>query len=52
MEMGPQLKVSFDRLVKPGIEPLTPGLHGKLFIHLNTTSAPKHLFKAKGNIGL
>ena len=29
METGPQLKVSFDRLVKPGIEPMTPGLQGK-----------------------
>ena len=26
METGPQLKVSSDRLVKPGIEPGTPGL--------------------------
>ena len=33
METGPQLKVSFDRLVKPGIEPATPGLQGKGFTH-------------------
>ena len=36
---GPQLKVSSDRLVKPGIEPATPGLQGKRFIHY-TTAAP------------
>ena len=39
METGPWLKVSSDRLVKPGIEPGTPGLQGKLFIHY-TTAAP------------
>ena len=39
METGPRLKVSSDRLVKPGIEPATPGLQGKLFIHY-TTAAP------------
>ena len=39
METGPQLKVSSDRLVKPGIEPATPGLQGKRFIHY-TTAAP------------
>ena len=32
--MGPQLKVSSDRLVKPGIEHATPGLQGK---RLSTT---------------
>ena len=37
--MGPQLKVSSGRLVKPGIEPATPGLQGKRLIH-NTTMAP------------
>ena len=37
--MGPRLKVSSDRLVKPGIEPATPGLQGKQFIHY-TTAAP------------
>ena len=26
MEMGPRLKVSSDRLLKPGFEPVTPGL--------------------------
>ena len=31
--------VSSDRLVKPGIEPATPGLQGKRFIHY-TTAAP------------
>ena len=33
METGPRLKVLSDRLVKPGIEPATPGLQGKQFIH-------------------
>ena len=37
--MGPWLKVSFDRLEKPGIEPATPGLQGKWLIHY-TTAAP------------
>ena len=39
METGPQLKVSSDRLVKPGIKHVTPGLQGKWFIHY-TTVAP------------
>ena len=39
METGPRLKVSSDRLVKPGIEPATPGLQDKRFIHY-TTAAP------------
>ena len=29
METGPQLKFSFNRLVKPRIEPVTPGLQGE-----------------------
>ena len=33
------LNVSSDRLVKPGIEPATPGLQGKWIIHY-TTVAP------------
>ena len=37
--MGSQLKVLSDRLVKPEIEPATPGLQGKGFIHF-TTVAP------------
>ena len=37
--MGPQLKVSSGRLVKPVIEPVTPGLQGEWFIHY-TTVAP------------
>ena len=40
METGPRLKVSSDRLVKQGIEPVTPGLQDKGFIHY-TTAAPK-----------
>ena len=39
METGPLLNVSSDRLVKPGIEPATPGLQGKWLIHY-TTAAP------------
>ena len=39
METGPRLKVTSDRLVKPGIEPSTIGLQGKRFIHY-TTAAP------------
>ena len=39
METRPRLKVSSDRLVKPGIEPTTPGLQGEQFIH-KTTAAP------------
>ena len=44
--MGPWLKVSSDRLVKPGIKPATPGLQGKRFIHY-TTAAP-----AEAGLGL
>ena len=43
METGPRLKVSSHRLVKPGMEPATPGLQGKRFIHY-TTAAP-HVYK-------
>ena len=39
MEMGPRLKVSSNRMVKPGTEPATPGLQGKRFIDY-TTAAP------------
>ena len=46
METGPRLKVSSDRLVKPGIEPATPGLQGKRFIHY-TTAAPRALSHIK-----
>ena len=35
---GPQLKVSSDRLKKPVIEPATPGLLGKWFIHDTTAT--------------
>ena len=41
METGTQLKVSSDRLVKPGIEPGTPGLQCRRFIHYST-AAPIH----------
>ena len=34
-----RVKVSSDRLVKPGIEPATPGLQRKQLIHY-TTAAP------------
>ena len=39
METGPQLKVSSDILVKPEIEPATPGLQDEEFTHY-TTGAP------------
>ena len=39
MEMRPQLKVSSDRLEKPGFEIATPGSQGKWLIHY-TTAAP------------
>ena len=39
METGPPLKVSSDRLVKPGMEPATPSLQGKWFIHYNTAAS-------------
>ena len=42
METGPLLNVSSDRLVKPWIEPATPGLQGKWLIHY-TTAAPIYL---------
>ena len=38
MEIGPQLEVSSNRLEKPGIQPVTPGLHGEQFIHYITVS--------------
>ena len=47
METGPRLKVSSDRLVKPGIEPATPGLQGKRFIHY-ITAAPTSMSKIPG----
>ena len=37
--MGPQLKVSSNRMMKPGIEPATPDLQGECLIHY-TTEAP------------
>ena len=46
--MGLRLKFSSDRLVKPGIEPATPGLQGKQFIHY-TTAAP---MDGVGGVGL
>ena len=51
METEPRFKVSFDRLEKPGIEPATPVLQGKWFIHY-TTAAPKKLdYKLKKIVG-
>ena len=40
METGHSFKVSSDRLVKPGIEPATPGLQDKRFMHY-TAAAPQ-----------
>ena len=34
----PQLKVSSNRLMKPGIELSTPGLQGKWFINYSTAA--------------
>ena len=39
--------VSSDRLVKPGIEPVTPGLQGKRFIHYNTSAPFIHIALAR-----
>ena len=47
--MGPWLKVSSDRLVKPGMEPAIPGLQGKRFIHY-TTAAPYILWHIHLNL--
>ena len=38
METVPQLKVSSDRLVKPGTEPANPGLQGEGFIYYSTAA--------------
>ena len=38
MEKGPQLKVSSNRLMKPEIEPATPGLQVEPFIHYTTVA--------------
>ena len=43
---GHGLKVSSNRLVEPGIEPATPGLQGKRFIHY-TTAAPMFWLRNK-----
>ena len=43
---GPLLIVSYNRPVKPGIEPSTPGLQGERFIHY-TTAAPELQLKKK-----
>ena len=39
MEFKAWLKVSPDRLEKPGIKPITPDLQGKLFIHYTMMAA-------------
>ena len=39
MEKGPQLKVSSNRLMKPGIVPVAPALQGKCFINYTTAAA-------------
>ena len=43
METGRRFKVSSDRLVKPEIEPATPGLQGKRFIHYTTAAPPSYM---------
>ena len=47
METGPRLKVSSDRLEKPGIEPATPGLQGKWLIHYTTGAPVCHIRKIR-----
>ena len=37
--MGPRFKVSSERLVKPGIEPTTPGLQGEWLNHCATEAS-------------
>ena len=49
--MGPRLKVSSDRLVKPGIEPAIPGLQGQRFIHYTTAASKKTSFVTIENDG-
>ena len=46
METGPQLSVLSDRLVKPGIKPVTHGLQGKWFIYY-TTAIPNVVVEIK-----
>ena len=40
MKTGHSFKVSSHRLVKRGIEPETPGLQGRRFIHYTTAAPP------------
>ena len=49
MDRGSQLKVSSNRLVQPEIEPATPGLQGKKFIHYNTVIVKHEFFKNDNN---
>ena len=51
MEKGPGPKVSSDRLVKLGIEPVNPGLQGKWLIHY-TTADPYAIAHAQKQIVL
>ena len=37
--MGPRLRVSSERLEKPGIEPTTPGLEGEQLNHYDTEAS-------------
>ena len=37
--MGPQFRVSYERLEKPGIEPTTPGLEGEQLNHYATVAS-------------
>ena len=50
METGPLLKVSSDRLVKLEMEPATPGLQGKRFIHYTTAAPASQLGVATSNM--
>ena len=42
--MGPRFRVSSERLEKPGIEPMTPGLEGEQLNHY-TTEASQNDYK-------
>ena len=52
MVLGPQLKVSSDRLVKQGIEPAAPGLQGKQFIHYTTLASVSRMRKDESNLNV
>ena len=52
METGAQLKVSSDRLVKPGIKAAAPGLQGKQFIHYTMVTPDNTQFLYNAMFGI